>query len=78
MNLNWCILEFPRDWSKSPFPKDGLDKCSTGGCPQNMADLINDIYGSVMYSPAAVKTRMTSLVAAAEEFSAYVTCHKLV
>ena len=44
----------------------------------NTGDLIKDIYGSVMYSPATVKTRMTSLVAAAEEFGACVTSHKLV
>ena len=77
MNLNWCILEFPRDWFKSPFPKDGLQRyyCRRS---ESMSDLIKDIYGSVMYSPAAVKIRMTSLFAAAEEFSAFVTRHTLI
>ena len=61
LNLNWCSLEFPRDWFKSPFPKDGLPKyyCRRSA---NTSDLIKDIYGSVMYSPAAAKTRMTSLL----------------
>ena len=71
LNFNWCILEFPRDWSKSPFPKNGLQKyyCRRS---ESRSDLIRDIYGSVMYSPAAVKIRMTSLCGSKR---AWCSCH---